>query len=95
MPYNGLELENWMIAPLRAVLLYPTFRLPFLMAVFDDNLKDVTGTQSGKTCHSLNINHKLLIMNRVSLDNTTHKLRRVDGQQNTQKIFLQLLDKIC
>lgn len=47
-----LEFEIRMVPPLGSVLLYPAFRFPLLVAMFDNNFKHISRTQSGKSSHS-------------------------------------------
>lgn len=47
-----LKFEIRMVPLLGSILLYPTFRFPLLVAVFDNNFKHISWTQSGKSSHS-------------------------------------------
>lgn len=47
-----LEFEIWMVPPLGSVLFYTAFRFPLLVAMFDNNFKHISWTQSSKSSHS-------------------------------------------
>lgn len=47
-----LEFEIRMVPPLGSILFYTAFRFPLLVAMFDNNFKHISRTQSGKSSHS-------------------------------------------